>query len=247
MLKAQVFLIITALGTSSVFSQENISVLDKIQEKIGTAYNQSFAGDTSALSSLVNQLALSKNNSDEHYLIYWQAFANYKFAISRINQDKKTAENKTAAAIQLLDTLSNKNAEDYVLLGSLTSFNLNFKPGETAILSEKARRYYQKALELDKNNLRAYFSIGRTDYYRPKQYGGGEIAEANFLKALSIPVKSDQSPYAPTWGKMETYELLVTFYIREERKGDAIIYCKKGLQEFPGSSALKENLKTLAL
>lgn len=245
MVKVFIALAFLSFKTLSADSQTNIAILDSVEQKINAAYNHSLSGDTSALSKIMNDLGHYTTSKGDHYQTYWQAYATYKYAIAVYGQNRKLSESKTTFAIGLLEAIPNKNTEDYVLLGSLTSFSLKFSTGETAILSQKARNYYQKALELDKNNLRAYFSIGRSDYYRPKQYGGGEIAEQNFLKALSLPLKSDNRAYAPTWGKLDTYELLVAFYVREERKGDAIIYCKKGLQEFPESSALTQQLKTL--
>lgn len=245
MQKTYWFIIVLILFGLSTHSQEKIAALESIQAKIAAGYDQAIAGDTSPLISLSDTLGRINTRNKENYLTYWQAYANYKLAIALFSKDKKLSEEKTNKAIALLDALTAKKSEDYVLLGSLLSFSLNFSPGETAILSQKARAYYQKALEMDKDNLRAYFSIGRSDYYRPKEYGGGEIAEANFLKALSKPIKSDTSVYAPSWGKMETYEMLVAFYNREGRKQDALIYCKKGLQEFPQSLSLIQQLKTL--
>ncbi|MBA2761923.1 MAG: hypothetical protein H0U39_08190 [Segetibacter sp.] len=245
MKKLCLLLCLILLILASAYTQSTVPELENIQDKISAGYTKALDGDTSVLTNIINELQTVKSSS-EHYLTYWLAFANYKLAAYYMSKDKKVSERKTNEALEVLEKVNNKNSEDYVLLGSLISFSLNFKAGETAILSQKARNYYQKALKLDKNNLRAYFSIGRSDYYKPKQYGGGEVVEVNLIKALSLPVKSNNSVYAPSWGKMETYELLVNFYLREERKGDAVIYCKKGLQEFPNSISLQQNLKKLA-
>lgn len=244
-MKLSTCIIFITLLCSHVCAQRTKIELADIQSTINNAYEHAISGDTTSLNVIITELELLKKKKYEHYLIYWQAYGLYKLASSFISKDRKASEGAIDKAIRLLDTLSNKRSEDYVLLGSSISFSLNFRPGETAILSQQARANYQKAVELDKDNLRAYFGIGRSDYYRPKQYGGGEIAEANFLKALSLPIQSDSSFYAPTWGKMETYELLVTFYLREGRKQEALIYCKKGLKEFPNSPTLKQHLKTL--
>jgi hypothetical protein len=158
------------------------------------------------------------------------------------------SEKTIERAIDILEKAPNKNSDEFMLLGALTSFSINFYPGRAAVLSPQAKEFFLKSVELDKNNLRAYYGLARSDYYKPKEYGGGLVVEENLLKALSLNAKTSADPLAPSWGREDTYVLLINFYLREDRKQEATLFIRKGLKEFPQNAQLIAlNKKTSAM
>ncbi|MBC8084670.1 MAG: hypothetical protein H7Z21_15845, partial [Hymenobacter sp.] len=146
------------------------------------------------LAAALDQLRAQKPNP---YLSYWGAFAQYHLYF-RHGQDKPRAEAALNKGIELLEDIPAKNAEHYALLSLLQGLNLEFAnfltiPFKAGAVKENA----EKALALAPNNLRAHYARGINDYYTPKQYGGGKVAAAHFLKAIALADKPDPNPYAP--------------------------------------------------
>lgn len=124
----------------------------------------------------------------------------------------------------------------------LKSFSCQFlRFPEVVQASKDATTYIERAIELDENNLRAYYVLANNNYYTPANYGGGKGVEKYILKALSLPTRKIDNPYLPSWGRQESYELLTNHYIKQQEFEKAKIYIDLGLTEFPKSFVLKSN------
>ena len=72
----------------------------------------------------------------------------------------------------------------------------------------------------------------------PEKYGGGKETEKYLFKALSInPEKKEGFPY---WGKEESYELLIKWYIKKDLIEKAKEYYSKATMEFPKSFRINQ-------
>lgn len=244
----KIYLTITfLLGALLGQAQNTIKALDNIQQRIDNAFLTAVRKDIKPLQQIANELKATSNKQQNRYLTYWEAYVHYNLTIvylSKRDMDKGSKHN--LAAVQLLDKLKNKNSEEYALLGMNTSIGIGFNPGAAPSESAKARRYYEKAAKLDKKNLRAYYGQGNSDFYTPKQYGGGLIAEQMFLKALSLKDTYSDNAYAPSWGREQVYTMLVRFYVREGQNNKALLYCKQGLKKYPENTRLKNTLEKLS-
>lgn len=217
--------------------------LQGIEEQIHQAQDQSFAEQADKLAPLISKL---EEMESSEWLDYWKAYATYQGAIYlMVQEDQQGALAYADQGIAYLGKKDKLNDEEYTLLGSLYSLSISFKPGEAIGLSAKARKSFNKALKKNPDNLRALLGIGRSDFYKPKQYGGGKEAEAFLLKALAAPDQYSSHPNAPTWGRDDAYYYLAAFYQREDRRDDAKLYCHKGLKEFPTHHLLSELLAKL--
>lgn len=226
----------------AAFSQSKDLLLN-IEERIQEAQDLSFANQSDKIAPLLAEL---EGSPPLEWLSYWQAYAAYQGAVYlMVSKDEKGANAYAKKGIDYLSAKQNLNTEEYALLGSILSLSITFNPGETIGLSSKARKNYKKALKANPDNLRALLGIGRSDFYKPKQYGGGKEVESYLLKALAAPDQVLTDAEAPTWGRDDAYYYLAAFYGRESRIDDAKLYCTKGLKEFPRHHLLSELLAKL--
>ena len=211
---------------------------NKIEWQINTTETLADQGQAQALTWLTDSLYAVQCETCP-WLNYWKAFAAYRLAQYHFSDDKSLAKPHVEKAIAILESITVKSSDEHMLLGSLLSLSINFNPGMAAVLSQKARSHFTTAIELDKKNPRAYYGLARNDYYRPKQYGGGTLVEENLLKALGLPFQSSVNHLMPSWGKKESYILLITHYLDEGRRDDAILFHKRAMKEFPDNKELK--------
>jgi hypothetical protein len=229
----------------------NTALVDSIyhhaQDKIYGAFAASLAQEsTKNIDQVINQL--QENSAKAPNLgEYWLAYAHYYKAIYFISYSKDAESEKTIKkGIEYLEEKKTKNAEDLALLALMQSFSVQFAPGmSAAIISNKSKSNVAKALEMDPNNLRAYYVAGSIDFYTPKQYGGGKKVEEYLKKALQQSTQKNKNPYLPSWGKEETYVMIVEYYLENKRKNDALSYYKEGIKVFPDSYQLGELAKKL--
>jgi len=235
--------------TESVKSN-NIIDLTNIQEKIINAFMSSFSDQSnSKITSIIDDLSSSYENNNNSLFLYWKGYALYYNSIYYLkNSDRTNSKVALTNGIKVLESIKNKNSEDYTLLSMLKSFScqlLEFP--EVVQASKDATTYIEQAVELDKNNLRAYYVLANNDYYTPESYGGGKSVEKYALKAISLPAQKISNPYLPSWGKQESYELLTNYYIKQNNLEKAKKYVELGLIEFPNSHILKSNKSKLSL
>ena len=235
------------LGVACAKAQEPVKALDNIYQKANQTFTASFQQGWKPFDDLLNTLEKANQKQTSHYLIYWQAFVHYYasvFALKTQNKEKGMAHN--AKAVKLLKSIKNKSSDDYVLLAMNTSIGISFDHSTAMTAKAEVENYYAKAFKLDNKNIRAYYAKANSDFYTPKEYGGGLQVESLALKGLKFKDTYTTHANAPVWGREEIYGLLVRYYIREDQKQKAIKYCKQGLKKYPNSDELKSNLKKLS-
>lgn len=217
------------------------STLYEIQVRIDKAFNRCFMrNQVEPLLELRTEVQGVRGKEYERLVAYWTAYIDYYIAVFYIKDDlKKESQSAINKGIDQLDAISSKNSEELALLSHLKSFAVQFHSGfGAAKASNQAKAAGQEAIKLDANNLRANLVLGSLDFYTPKMYGGGKKVEAYLSKAIELPEAPVKNPYLPTWGKEQAYELLVRYYIQENRVDDARRTLKKGLELFPDSYQL---------
>ena len=173
--------------------------------------------------------------NQQNIVLYWQSYAQYYSAIYYTQAgDKEKSEEHITAAVERLEKMQGKNSEDYALLSMVQSFSIQFQSSFGAMtMSGKVKKNGQKAMDLDTDNLRAYFVLGSNDFYTPEKYGGGEKVEELLLTALEKPDQSVENPYLPSWGRAETWEMIIKFYMRQEKWEEAKAQYKAAKAHFP--------------
>ena len=96
-----------------------------------------------------------------------------------------------------------------------------------------------KALALAPNNLRAHYARGISDFYTPKQYGGGKMAVGHFQQAIALADKPDPNPCAPSWGKADACYYLAQACQADGKTELARRYAAEGLGKYPHNPRLK--------
>lgn len=216
------------------------------QQRIQSTFINSFADGEAQFAPIIEELEMQQEASDDMAVDYWLAFAHYRAAIFYISEGKnELSEEHINQAIWVFDDREDLSSEDHALLGTMLGFSISFSPGEAMVLSAKANKHLQDAIDKNPENMRAYLGMGRNDFYRPVEYGGGLVAEKHLQKALSLPASSAEDPNAPSWGRDEAFMVLASYYQREDRTQEAILTCKRGLKEFPGHSGIQEILDGL--
>jgi len=233
-------LLVFILWIPATYAQTDPSPLEDIQSILYETLGRSLGAGEDLLSSHIQQLegVFSRESSD--ITAYWLAYGYYQQAIYfTASEDDDAAEEVVDKGIELLEDRKNLDAEGHVLLGSLLSFSIRFSPLSAYGLSKKANKHYQTALKLDPKNLRAYLNLGKSDYYKPKQYGGGKMVEEHLLKALTMPDQTAQYAHAPCWGRDEAYYFLIQYYQREDRTQDAMSTAQQASKKYPYHSGIK--------
>jgi len=217
-------------------------LLAGIQHKIDTAFIQSMiSNDVQALSEWSNRLLDLNKSKEQNLIAYWQSYLQYYLSIYYlVKGDEEQAETETDKGISWMNALENKNSEDYALLAMLQSFSIQFKGMRAMFISAEAKRNIEKALAIDSGNLRAHYVYASIDFYTPEKYGGGKEAEEYLLQAISLPSQRVPNEYLPSWGKEESYEMLIKFYIKKEKWDLAKKYFQEGIKEFPESHNIKQ-------
>lgn len=159
--------------------------------------------------------------------------------------DKKGYMDSADKGIAVLSAIKHKSVEDYALLSRIQGLYMRYAGIRAVFIFKSMNKNAQTALDMDSNNIRANFVIANNDYFTPKAYGGGKIAEKHFLKAISLPEKNEDKKYWPTWGKDEAYEYLIRFYIDNNRKDDAIKYAKTAKEKYPASYMIQQLYNSL--
>jgi len=218
-------LIISAI----TFAQENPN-----QKKIDAAFMQSFVAQSNKIDPIINEL-----KQDEKANAYWIAYAQFYSSIFWIQaSQQEKAKEYADKAIDLLESIDDKDSEEHALLGYILGYSISFDPSAAARISAKATAQYKAALKKNDNNLRAYLGMGESDYHKPEEYGGGEKVEEYLLKAISLPDQSIEN--GPSWGKNSAYYTLASFYKREGEMDKAKMYCMKGLNQYPQDYMLNQ-------
>lgn len=227
---------------ATVFAQDDV----RWQDRIDTAFINSFIQGEPQLTPVVEELEMIAEASEDRTAGYWLAYAHYRSTIYHMsNEQMDAAEEQVSQGLAVFEGRKDLTSEDDALVGTLIGMSIIFSPGEAMVLSAKSNKHFQDAIDKNAENPRAYLGLGRSDFYRPKEYGGGLVAEKHFQKALSLPAPASDDPQAPDWGRDEAFWYLAQFYQREGRTQEGILTCKRGLKEFPEQQMLKDILADL--
>ena len=213
------------------------SLLVSIQSKIYSAFLQSLISkDNNSLLKLSNELEELNKVRKENIILYWRSYLQFYSSIYYLEQgDKNTAEKEIDKGTDWLDEMKKKNSEDYALLAMLQGFGIQFKGIRAMFIAGDIKENAKQASAIDSTNLRAYFVYASNDFHTPERYGGGKEAEKYLLKALSLPAQKTKNVYLPSWGKEESYEMIIKLYIKKEKWELAKKYFQEGIKEFPES------------
>lgn len=229
--------------TQSTAATPQDSLLRNIQQKVKQASSESFVSKTSKpLDMIIEALGNRQKNSKQNLNLYWQAYALYYKCIVLLQvKDNSGAEKSLDTAIEILEQMERKNADDFALLGLIKGLSFQFKSGVKApFISKEIKNHIESALELDSLNIRAYYVKGSNDYYTPKNFGGRKNVEQLLKKAISLPEQVVPSIYLPSWGKEEAYEMLIKFYIEEQRWDDAKKYFADANAKYPNNYMINQ-------
>lgn len=211
----------------------------------GTIYN-TFVKDimvqkNDELDKLSKQLENLYNANNQNLILYWRSYLQYYSSIYFLEKgDKKNSEKEVDKGIAWLEDMKKKNSEDYALLSMLQGFSIQFKGIRAMFISGDVKKNANNAIALDSTNLRAYYVYASNDFYTPEIYGGGKEAEKYLLKAISLPEQNVKNNYLPSWGKEESYEMLIKLYIKKEKWDLAKKYFQEGIILFPKSYELTQ-------
>lgn len=221
---------------------------EPIQQRIYQSFvNSIISKNTSPLDTMYKELESMYSKNPSNIIVYWKAYLLYYKSIYYIQiNDKDNSEHSINEGIELLNELERKNSDDFALLALLQGFSTQFHSGIMAgKISSQRKKNINRAIELDPSNIRAYYVYANGDFYTPAQYGGGEKVEEYLLKALALEEKPNLNPFLPTWGREESYVLLIQFYIRKEKWESAKKAFKEGVSEFPNSYSIQRFAQTL--
>lgn len=219
------------------------TVLVNAQSKIEKAFVSSFkARNIEAFNTLERQFRVSQNNWKNYWLAY---LTFYKSVYYLKTEDKATCEKAIKEGITQLEK-SAQNSEELALLAYLQSFSVQFYKGMAAgFVSSKVKRNADKAISLDKNNLRAFYVLGSNDFYTPTTFGGGKKVEEYLTKAIRIPDKKPTDTTIPSWGKDSAYEMLIKYYIKQNKSDLAKKYLADAQKLYPKNYALVDLAKQI--
>ena len=218
------------------------TLLAGIQSKIYNAFVQSLISkNNNVLSELYERLEKVNKEKKQNIILYWRSYLQFYFSIYYLKKgDKESAEKEIDKGITWLDNMENKNSEDYALLAMLQSFGIQFKGMKAMFISSDVKKNVKKAIAMDSTNIRAYFVYASNDFYTPEKYGGRKEDEKYLLKAISLSVQKIKNDYLPSWGKEESYEMLIKVYIRKEKWELAKKYFHEGIKSYPESYIINQ-------
>ena len=213
------------------------SLLSGIQSKITTAFVLGIMSKKNdELNNLGKELEHLYNEKNQNLIQYWRSYLKFYSSIYYLNKgDKEIAEKEVDKGIEWLKEIKKKNSEDYALLSMLQGFSTQFKGMRAMFIGPEANKNAKKAIAIDSTNLRAYYVYASNDFYTPEKYGGGKEVEKYLLKAISLPVQKIKNDYLPSWGKEESYEMLIKFHIEKGKWDLARKYFQEGIKEYPDS------------
>lgn len=234
--------------SSSIIAQLNTAnPLLGIQEKIDSCYTVASKGKkVSPLLELEESIKEVKMNN---YLPqYWKAYLKLNLSSYYAEiEDKENGEASINEAIDILDKIENKDAEVLALLAYTQSFSIRYTSGiQAGVISQKAGQIIKNAKKIDENNIRVWFVSGVLDFYTPKAFGGQKECESNFEKAISLEDKNATNPYLPTWGKEDSFVMLINYLLINSRKNEASQYYKEAISVFPYSTRLQALAKRIS-
>ncbi|HCX99986.1 MAG TPA: hypothetical protein DG754_07590 [Bacteroidales bacterium] len=218
------------------------TLLMGIESKIYEAFVQSLMQqDHKPLLKMSNELEELSTKEEQGIIIYWRSYLQFYSSIYFLKKgERKIAEKEIDKGIDWLTEIQKKNSEDYALLAMLQGFSVQFKGAKARYISDDIKESAKQALAIDSTNLRAYYVFASNNFYAPEKYGISQEVEKHLLKAISLPAQKVQNSRLPSWGKEESFEMIIKLYIREEKWDLAKKYYQEAIAEFPESYTINQ-------
>ena len=180
--------------------QKNVSILDSAKEA------SSFQNANNAFERIGNA------NQKEWLPLYYQSYCNIMIGMKQDDNNKKDEYyDRAQKLIGRADSLSHDNSENAVLQSFIISMEISVDPmtrGQN--LGMQSAMFISKAIQLNKENPRAYLLKGSGLMYTPPQYGGGKDKALPVLEEAVAKFKSFKpaSPVMPHWGEARANAVL---------------------------------------
>lgn len=231
--------------SQTVSAQNSSSILMNIESKIDQATGLCFqTNSTAAIDSIFDELSVVENIGKTHWKSYWMSYSLFKKSIINSNKADKNidlAKNDAEQAIEILEKIKNKNAEDYALLGYIKGYTLQWA-SSIGVISQSmtASKWVSMAVEMGENNPRANFVFANNDYHTPAFVGGGKKTLEFATRAVENYKESIPNPMTPNWGMESNYALLIRTCLKNEDKLTAKKWYNEGIVAFPNGRELKD-------
>lgn len=249
----KIFLLAALISTIQTYAGntagpiEQKDLLSDIQYSIYNAFRSSIMSqDDTDLRSIRFELETMQKKTPNNLILYWCAYTDYYLTILYLQiNDRDKAGKSAETGMNTLMGIQTKTSDDYALLSLLQGLLIQFSGMHAASVAMDMKKNASMAVDIDPENIRANYAYGITDFFTPEAYGGGQVAEKYFLKAISLPTQKIPGKYHPSWGKEESYEYLIRLYIKEGQTDKAMKYCEEGLKSYPSNYILKGLKETL--
>lgn len=219
------------------------ATLEGVEARITEAMTRSFLRkDPGPLDKLRAEITAVEGEEYSRLVDYWSSFTDFQLAVFANSHDDATGSQLAVnRGINTLEAIDEKNVEELNLLAFLQGFSTLFVDEREQIkISDRAQANVAAAMKINPDNLRTQYVTGCLDFYVPEEYGGQKVAQIHLSKATSLPANAIDSPYLPTWGKAEAYELLVRFYSAKGDVETARQTLDEGLALYPDDHQLSE-------
>ncbi len=228
--------------TTTSFVLSSYDLPKNMQSKIQNAFAKDMASKNLVeLNQIAKNLKILYKNKNNNVTLYWMSFLQFYKATYYLEvKDEDLSEEEIDKGVEWMSDMKNKNSDDYALLSMLKGFSTQFKGFRAMFIGISSGNDIDKALELDDQNIRAYYVAGTNDFYRPETFGGGKKVESYLLKALNLPDKKSKNQNSPSWGREESYYILTLFYIRKKKMDLARKYFDLGINSYPKSYFLNQ-------
>jgi hypothetical protein len=171
MKKAIVYLLVMMAGGVLAQDAKYVKAMEKNIAIIDTA--QEFSTILEANNSFER---IGNANPGEWLPLYYQSFCHVMMGMRQQENSKKDEYfDKAQVLIDKANMMSPDNSEIYAIKSFITGMMISVDPmtrGQQ--LGMQSSTFVEKAIELDKDNPRAYLLKGSGLMYRPVQFGGGK-------------------------------------------------------------------------
>ena len=165
-----------------------------------------------SMAPIVDQLErISQMESQRWEAFYYLAYARIRYSfIEKDGQKKDALLDLAQKSITEALKLNGDKSELHALQGFLYQGRITVSASRGMTYSQKANSELAKALEINPNNPRALFLMGKNVYHTPKFFGGGaKNAVGNFVNARKLfEASKKQDELSPYWGAIPNKQML---------------------------------------
>ncbi len=149
--------------------------------------------------------------------------------------------NKGEALIDQVLKASPKNATATSYKGSFTGFRVGIKKFKALLLIFDSKKYINKAVEMDPQNVQALIDKGNMYYYAPAMFGGDKkTALTYYLKAAGIMEQKNET--SDNWVYLNTLTMIAFAYTKTDNPSAAKQMYAKIMRLEPNITWAKEVL-----